>query len=140
MQRNSVNKVILVGHVGQDPEPRYTAAGTAVVNLSVATNEVRRDSEGNDQESTEWHRVVLFGKRAEFAGNYAKKGRLVYVEGRLQTRKWEDKNKVERWSTEVIADNITLLGPAQAGAGDAAPDEPTPVDTEQPPDDDDIPF
>ena len=140
MQRSSVNKVILVGHVGQDPEPRYTASGTAVVNLSVATNEVRRDAEGNDQESTEWHRVVLFGKRAEFTGNYVKKGRLVYVEGRLQTRKWEDKNKVERWSTEIMADNITLLGPASAGAADAAPADPTPADAEQPPGDDDIPF
>ena len=137
MQRGSVNKVIIVGHVGGDPEPRYTPSGTAVVNISVATNEVRRDSEGNEQKSTEWHKVVLWSKQAEFVGNYVKKGQLVYVEGRLQTRIWEDRNKIERRTTEIVADNITLLGPSRS-AETAATD--TPSISEEPPDDDDIPF
>lgn len=137
MQRGSVNKVILVGHVGQDPEPRYTPSGTAVVNISVATNEVRRDADGNEQKLTEWHRIVLWGKQAEFVGNFIKKGQLVYVEGRLQTRTWEDRNKVERRTTEVVADAITMLGPSKAGEG---PPAETPAVSEAPPDDDDIPF
>lgn len=137
MQRGSVNKVIIVGHVGGDPEPRYTASGTAVVNISVATNEVRRDSEGNEQKSTEWHKVVLWSKQAEFVGNYVKKGQLVYVEGRLQTRTWEDRNKIERRTTEIVADNITLLGPSRSTESSASD---TPSISEEPPDDDDIPF
>ena len=137
MQRGSVNKVILVGHVGQDPEPRYTPSGTAVVNISVATNEVRRDADGNEQKLTEWHRIVLWGKQAEFVGNYIKKGQLVYVEGRLQTRTWEDRNKVERRTTEVVADAITMLGASKASEGSPAE---SPAVSEAPPDDDDIPF
>ncbi|MCH8024898.1 MAG: single-stranded DNA-binding protein [Candidatus Marinimicrobia bacterium] len=137
MQRGSVNKVIIVGHVGGDPEPRYTPSGTAVVNISVATNEVRRDSEGNELKSTEWHRVVLWSKQAEFVGNYVKKGQLVYVEGRLQTRTWEDRNKIERRTTEIVADNITLLGPSRSAESPATD---TPSISEEPPDDDDIPF
>ncbi len=142
MQRGSTNKVILVGHVGGDPEPRYTASGTAVVNISVATNDVRRDSSGNDIETTEWHRVVVWAKQAEFVGNYVKKGQLVYVEGRLQTRTWEDRNKIERRTTEVVAEVITLLGPSRS-AGSSAADSPaadSPAISESPPDDDDIPF
>lgn len=137
MQRGSVNKVILVGHVGQDPEPRYTPSGTAVVNISVATNEVRRDADGKDQKLTEWHRIVLWGKQAEFVGNYIKKGQLVYVEGRLQTRTWEDRNKIERRTTEVVADAITMLGASKASEG---PPADSPAVSEAPPDDDDIPF
>jgi len=137
MQRGSVNKVILVGHVGADPEPRYTAAGTAVVNLRMATNEVWRDAEGKDQEITEWHRVVLWGKQAEFAGNYIKKGQLVYVEGRLQTRTWEDRDKIERRTTEVRANIITLLGGLKTGE---APAEDIQAVSEEAPEDDDIPF
>ncbi|UCH10635.1 MAG: single-stranded DNA-binding protein [Fidelibacterota bacterium] len=138
MQRGSVNKVILVGHVGADPEPRYTPSGAAVVNLNMATNEVWRDQEGKDQDQTEWHRVVLWGKQAEFAANYIKKGQLVYVEGRLQTRTWEDRNKVERRTTEVRANLITPLGGLKAGEGPAETD--IEAVSEQPPDDDDIPF
>ncbi|UCH62282.1 MAG: single-stranded DNA-binding protein [Fidelibacterota bacterium] len=137
MQRRSVNKVILVGHVGADPEPRYTSAGTAVVNLRMATNEVWRDPEGKDQESTEWHRVVLWGKQAEFAANYIKKGQLIYVEGRLQTRTWEDRDKVERRTTEVRANVITPLGGLKAGEGEV---EDIQAVSEEPPGDDDIPF
>jgi single-strand DNA-binding protein len=137
MQRGSVNKVILVGHVGADPESRYTPSGTAVVNLRMATNEVWRDAEGNDQDQTEWHRVVLWGKSAEFATNYIKKGQLVYIEGRLQTRTWEDKNKVERRTTEVRANMITPLGGLKAGTEEA---EDIQAVSEEPPADNDIPF
>ena len=137
MQRGSVNKVILVGHVGADPEPRYTSSGTAVVNLRMATNEVWRDAEGKDQEITEWHRVVLWGKQAEFAANYIKKGQLIYVEGRLQTRTWEDRDKVERRTTEVRANAITPLGGLKAGE---KAEEDIQAVSEEPPGDDDIPF
>jgi len=137
MQRGSVNKVILVGHVGADPEPRYTSSGTAVVNLRMATNEVWRDSEGKDQEVTEWHRVVLWGKQAEFAANYIKKGQLIYVEGRLQTRTWEDRDKIERRTTEVRANAITPLGGLKTGEGEV---EDIQAVSEEPPGDDDIPF
>ncbi|MFB0516869.1 MAG: single-stranded DNA-binding protein [Candidatus Neomarinimicrobiota bacterium] len=138
MQRGSVNKVILVGHVGADPEPRYTPAGTAVINLRMATNEVWRDAEGNDQAVTEWHRVVLWGKQAEFAANYIKKGQLVCVEGRLQTRTWEDRNKVERRTTEVRANIITPLGGLKTAEGEV--EDIQAVSEEQPPEDEDIPF
>ncbi len=137
MQRRSVNKVILIGHVGADPEPRYTSSGTAVVNLRMATNEVWRDAEGKDQESTEWHRVVLWGKQAEFAANYIKKGQLIYVEGRLQTRTWEDRDKIERRTTEVRANVITPLGGMKTGEGAV---EDIQAVSEEPPGDDDIPF
>ncbi|MFC1484797.1 single-stranded DNA-binding protein [Candidatus Neomarinimicrobiota bacterium] len=137
MQRGSVNKVILVGHVGADPESRYTPSGTAVVNLRMATNEVWRDAEGNDQDQTEWHRVVLWGKSAEFATNYIKKGQLVYIEGRLQTRTWEDKNKIERRTTEVRGNMITPLGGLKAGTEEA---EDIQAVSEEPPADNDIPF
>ncbi len=137
MQRGSVNKVILVGHVGADPEPRYTASGTAVVNLRMATNEVWRDSEGKDQDQTEWHRVVLWGKQAEFATNYIKKGQLICVEGRLQTRTWEDRDKIERRTTEVRANMITPLGGLKTGE---KAEEDIQAVSEEPPGDEDIPF
>ncbi|MBA7701840.1 Single-stranded DNA-binding protein [subsurface metagenome] len=137
MQRGSVNKVILVGHVGADPEPRYTSSGTAVVNLRIATNEVWRDAEGKDQEITEWHSVVLWGKQAEFVANYIKKGQLIYVEGRLQTRTWEDRDKIERRTTEVRANAITPLGGLKTGE---KAEEDIQAVSEEPPGDDDIPF
>ena len=96
----SVNKVILLGNLGRDPETRYTTGGDAVTNLSIATSEQWKDKSGEKQERTEWHRVVLFGRQAEVAGEYLKKGRSVYIEGRLQTRKYTDKDGVERYSTE----------------------------------------
>lgn len=110
MQRNSVNKVILIGNLGQDPEARFTPQGTAVVNLSVATNESWKDQSGEVQERTEWHRVVMYGRMAETADKYMKKGQMVYVEGRLQTREWEDKDQVKRRTTEIQCDNFTMLG------------------------------
>lgn len=140
MQRGSLNKALIIGHLGQDPEPRYTPSGTAVVNISVATNEVTRDSDGNDKELTEWHRVVLWGKQAEFVGNYVKKGQLVFIEGRLQTRSWEDRNQVKRQTTEIVANTITLLGGTGSGRATGAPAEEPSPETQAPPDDDDIPF
>jgi len=138
MNRGSVNKVIIIGHVGEDPEIRYTPGGTAVTNLSVATNETIKNSKGSTKELTEWHRTVLWAGQAEFASNYVKKGQLVYIEGRLQTKNWQDRNKVERWTTEIVANNITLLGPAKGGDSSPAPAKTSPA--EQPPDEDDIPF
>lgn len=107
---SSINKVILIGHLGRDPEVRYGADGVAIANISVATTETWKDKNGDKQEKTEWHRVSFFGKLAEIAAEYLKKGSLVYVEGRLQTRKYQDKDGVEKYSTEVIAQTMKMLG------------------------------
>tara|TARA_B100001996_G_scaffold217891_1_gene167530 strand:+ start:313 stop:714 length:402 start_codon:yes stop_codon:yes gene_type:complete len=133
MQKGSVNKVILVGHLGGDPESRFTPGGTAVATFSVATNESRKNSEGNWEDHTEWHRCVLFGKQAEFAGEYVKKGQMVYVEGRLQTRSWEDKEGMKRYSTEVVGNAFTTLGRRNTDSGGSQ--QPSP-----PSNDDDLPF
>ena len=113
----SVNKVILLGNLGKDPETRYTTGGEAVTNLNIATSETWKDKSGEKQEKTEWHRVVLFGRQAEIAGEYLKKGRSVYIEGRLQTRKYTDKDGVEKYSTEVVGDRMQLIGGAREGGG-----------------------
>ncbi len=113
----SVNKVILLGNLGRDPETRYTTGGDAVTNLNIATSEQWKDKSGEKQERTEWHRVVLFGRQAEVAGEYLKKGRSVYIEGRLQTRKYTDKDNVEKYSTEIVADRMQLIGSARDGSG-----------------------
>ena len=110
MQKNSLNKVILIGNLGQDPEARFTPQGTAVCNLSVATNESWKDQNGEMQDRTEWHRVVMYGRMAETATEYMKKGQMVYVEGRLNTREWEDQNQIKRRTTEIRCDNFTMLG------------------------------
>jgi single-strand DNA-binding protein len=112
----SVNKVILVGRLGQNPEVRYTPSGAAVANFSVATNETWTDKNNQKQERTEWHRVVVWGKLAELCNQYLAKGRQCYVEGRLQTRQWQDKDGQTKYSTEVQAQTIQFLG-ATAGAG-----------------------
>jgi single-strand DNA-binding protein len=113
----SVNKVILVGRLGQNPEVRYTPSGAAVANFSVATNESWMDKSGQKQERTEWHRVVVWGKLAELCNQYLSKGRQCYVEGRMQTRQWQDKDGQTKYTTEVQAQTIQFLGGAQAGAG-----------------------
>ncbi len=118
----SVNKVILIGNLGRDPETRYTTGGDAVTNLRIATTEAWKDKSGEKQEKTEWHTVVLFGRQAEIAGEYLKKGRPVYIEGRLQTRKWTDKEGVEKYSTEIVADRMQLLGGREGGGGGGAGD------------------
>ena len=115
----SVNKVILIGNLGRDPETRYTTGGDAIANLNIATSEQWKDKNGEKQEKTEWHRVVLFGRQAEIAGEYLKKGRSVYIEGRLQTRKYTDKDGVEKYSTEIVGDRMQLLGSREGGGGDA---------------------
>ena len=113
----SENKVILLGNLGRDPETRYTTGGDAVTNLNIATSEQWKDKSGEKQERTEWHRVVLFGRQAEIAAEYLKKGRSVYIEGRLQTRKYTDKDGVEKYSTEIVADRMQLIGGARDGGG-----------------------
>ena len=116
----SVNKVILVGNLGRDPEVRYTPNGSAVCNVTIATSRVRKNKESGDKsEDTEWHRVVFFDKLAEIAGEYLKKGRSVYVEGRLQTRKWTDKDGVEKYTTEIVASEMQMLGSREGMGGGA---------------------
>jgi single-strand DNA-binding protein len=131
----SVNKVILIGNLGADPETRYLPSGDAVTNIRIATTDTWKDKSGEKQEHTEWHRVAFFGKTAEIAGEYLKKGSPVYIEGRIRTRKWQDKEGQERYSTEIVADRMQLLGgrgggaepmatarePAAAGASAGAP-------------------
>jgi len=107
---SGVNKVILIGNLGADPEMRYTPGGAAVCELRLATNESWTDKKGERQERTEWHRVVVWGKRAEVVSKYLSKGRQVYVEGRIRTRSWEDKEGNKRYTTEIIADNVQFLG------------------------------
>ena len=106
-----LNKVMIIGNLGRDPEVRYTAGGSAVANLRIATTESWRDKQtGEKKENTEWHSVVLFGKLGEIAGEYLKKGRTVYIEGRLQTRKYQDKDGQDRYSTEIVASDMQMLG------------------------------
>jgi single-strand DNA-binding protein len=118
----SVNKVMLVGNLGRDPEIRYAPSGAAICSITVATSRQWKDkTTGERQEETEWHRVTLFDRLAEIAGEYLKKGRSVYVEGRLQTPKWTDKEGVERYSTDIIASEMQLLGGREGGDGAPAP-------------------
>ena len=120
----SVNKVILVGNLGRDPETRYTTGGDAVTNIRLATTETWKDKAGEKQERTEWHNIVFYGRQAEIAGEYLKKGRQIYVEGRLQTRKWQDKEGQDRYTTEIIADRMQMLGSREGSGAPAAGDEP----------------
>lgn len=155
MASRGVNKVILVGNLGQDPEVRYMPNGGAVANITLATSESWRDkTTGEQKEKTEWHRVVLFGKLAEVAGEYMKKGSQVYIEGKLNTRKWTDQAGVEKYTTEVhvnVGGTMQMLGgkaeggkPAQSGAQQSRPaqqSQPAAQNNEPPMDfDDDIPF
>jgi single-strand DNA-binding protein len=120
----SVNKVILIGNLGADPETRYLPSGDAVTNIRIATSEKWRDKGGEQQEHTEWHRIAFFGKTAEIAGEYLKKGSPVYVEGRIRTRKWQDKEGQDRYSTEIVADRMQLLGGRTGGGGESMTREP----------------
>lgn len=150
--RGSVNKVILIGNLGQDPELKYTPSGAAVTNFSIATKEVWKDNDGNQQERTEWHRIVLWRKLAEIAGEWLKKGKKVYIEGKLQTRSWEDKDGVKRYTTEIVGDTMTMLDAKGDGAGGSADadgsataDAPPKVESPSPADadsseEDDLPF
>ncbi|MGS1116904.1 single-stranded DNA-binding protein [Castellaniella sp. UC4442_H9] len=142
----SVNKVILVGHLGRNPEVRYNADGAAICNVSLATSSSWKDrNTGERREETEWHRVVFYNRLAEIAGEYLTKGRPVYIEGRLKTRKWQDKQTgQDRYSTEVIADQMQMLGSRDDDAGRAAPassQSRTPTPSKAPATlDDDCPF
>jgi len=118
----SVNKVILVGNLGKDPEVRYMPNGEAVCNFSIATTDSWKDKAGAKQERTEWHNIVMYRKLAEIAGEYLKKGRPVYVEGRLQTRKWQTKEGQDRYTTEIIADQMQMLGGREGGGAAASYD------------------
>ncbi len=150
----AVNKVILIGNLGADPELRYTGNQTPVCTLKIATNERRKDASGNWTDHTEWHQVVAFGKTAENSSQYLQKGRQVFIEGKLQTRKWQDKEGKDRYTTEILANTVQFLGGgAGAGRGTTVSKEsskaaPAPQMTEAPPSmegdisfaDDDIPF
>lgn len=113
----SVNKVILIGRLGKDPETRYMTSGEAVTNATLATSENWKDKSGEKQEKTEWHNLVFYRRLAEIAGEYLKKGSMIYVEGKLQTRKWQTKEGQDRYSTEIIVNEMTMLGGKSSGAG-----------------------
>lgn len=137
----SVNKALLLGRLGQDPELRYTPSQLPVCTLNVATSENRKDQDGNWNEQTEWHRVVVWGKQAENCNQYLSKGREVFIEGRIQTKKWQDKSGQDRYTTEIVANNVKFVG----GRGDSAPraNQPQQQQRVNEPvtlDDDDIPF
>jgi single-strand DNA-binding protein len=141
-----INKVIIIGNLGGDPEVRYTPSGSAVANFNVATSESWKDKNtGEKKERTEWHRIVVWGKLGELCGEYLSKGRQVYVEGRLQTRSYDDKDGVKRYMTEVIATDVQFLGSKESGGGRPAGGAAPPRDSfggpgAPPPADDDIPF
>ena len=145
--RGSVNKVLLLGRLGKDPDLKYTPSGAAVATFSIATNLVWKDQDGNQKEQTDWHRVVAWRKTAEIASNYLKKGNPVYIEGRLQTRSWNDKNNITHYMTEVIAENLVLIGGKMERAGEPS-EIPQPTDEFVPgepegapaPSEDDLPF
>ena len=145
-----VNKVIVVGNLGSDPDTRYVPSGSAVTNLSIATSESWKDKQtGEQKERTEWHKVAMFGRLAEIAAEYLRKGSQVYIEGKLRTRKWQDKDGKDRWTTEIIADEMQMLGGRSGGGAPAMNDSSRSNDSagsNSPPPaasgefDDDIPF
>lgn len=148
----SLNKVQLIGHLGADPETRYTTSGDAVCTIRLATSKSWRDkASGEQRESTEWHRVVLYRRLGEVAGQYLRKGSQVYIEGELQTRKWTDKDGIERYNTQVVAEEMKMLGKRNGAADNApsdtgsradpfAPQDPVPGSASSAAIDDDIPF
>lgn len=145
MASKGINKVILVGNLGQDPEIRYLPNGGAVANISIATSETWKDKQtGEQKDRTEWHRVVIFGKLAEIAGEYLKKGSQVYIEGQLQTRKWQDQSGQDRYTTEIVVNiggTMQILG-GRSNGDDSSQQQPKPQSQQAPnePFDDDIPF
>jgi len=140
----SLNKVMLIGNLGKDPEVRYTASGQAVTGFSLATSEKFKGKNGEWEERTEWHNITLWGKLAEIAGEYLSKGKTVYIEGRLQTRKWQDKSGNDRYTTEIVGDKMQMLsakGDGQRRGADASSEPAAGGSYEEPPfQDDDIPF
>ncbi len=139
----SLNKVMLIGNLGKDPEVRFTASGQAVASFSLATSEKFKGKTGEWEERTEWHNITLWGKLAEIAGEYLSKGKTIYVEGRLQTRKWQDKSGNDRYTTDVVGDKMQMLSPKGERSGGETPSAPKTGSShyEEPPfQDDDIPF
>jgi single-strand DNA-binding protein len=142
---NGLNKAILIGNLGKDPEVRYTPSGLGIANFNIATSETWTNKEGEKETRTEWHRIVAFGKLAEICGEYLSKGKQVYIEGRIQTRDWEDKDGIKRYTTEIVANQMLMLGsrdPAdaarpQGGTAGAGGSQGAPGPG---PEDDDIPF
>ncbi len=140
---NGLNKAILIGNLGRDPEVRYTPSGLGIANFNIATSESWTNKEGEKETRTEWHRIVAFGKLGEICGEYLSKGKQVYIEGRIQTRDWEDKDGIKRYTTEIVASQMLMLGSRDAGEplrteGPAFKDsQGSPI---QAPEDDDIPF
>ena len=140
MDSYSMNKVILVGRLGQDPEVRYTENGTAVANLSLATTQTWKSKSGEKKEKTEWHRIVVFGNTAEFAKEYLRKGTMLAVDGQLRTRKWEDRDGTTKYTTEVLARQLTPLSSRQTESK-SKPEEPdVPFDEKKEEGEEDIPF
>ncbi len=139
-----VNKVILVGRLGADPEIRYTPSGAAVANFTLATSENWKDKDGNKQEKTEWHKIVVFSKLAEICGQYLNKGKQIYIEGRIQTRQWEDRDGNKKYTTEIVANQMQMLGsPGQnqnQKQNQSAPAGAPRAGENDPPELDDIPF
>jgi single-strand DNA-binding protein len=139
-----INKAIIVGNCGNDPDVRFTPSGQAVANFSVATNEKWKDKQGQQQERVEWHRIVVWGKLAELCGEYLSKGRQVYVEGRIQTRKWTDKDGKDNYTTEIVAVNVQFLGPRGEGSSQRQQQQQQPGSEPVPeysgPPSDDVPF
>ena len=140
-----INKVILIGRLGRDPELRYTTSGQPVANFTIATTEVRNSKEGEKQEYTEWHRIVAWGRLAEICSEYLTKGKMVYIEGTLRTRSWDDKQGSKRWTTEIVSQTMQILSPAgEKSAIDDRSDTDIPEDFEIDEDsfasDDDVPF
>jgi single-strand DNA-binding protein len=123
MAPRSLNKVMLIGHLGKDPEVRYTASGKAVATFTLATSQQWRDQDGNDQERTEWHRIVAWGRLGEVCGEYLSKGRQAFIEGRIQTRDWEDQDGNKRTTVEIVANDLILLGGGGGQAQNRAPSE-----------------
>lgn len=146
----SLNKVMLIGNLGKDPEVKYTTSGQAVANFSLATTSKYKDKEGNLQENTQWHNIKVWGRQAEIAQQYLKKGRQIYAEGRIETRSYDDKDGNKRWITEIIVHNFLMLGRREDGGGGTSgytQDEPQPIPqahgeapTQMGGDDDDLPF
>jgi single-strand DNA-binding protein len=135
----SVNKAILIGNLGADPDLRYTPGGQAVASFSIATTERYKNKEGEQQERTEWHNIVCWGRQAEIANEYLKKGSPVYIEGRIQTRSYDDKDGIKRYRTEIVTRQMQLLG-GRAQAGQQQEESTPPPDKGMPADDDDLPF
>ncbi|MBS4029769.1 MAG: single-stranded DNA-binding protein [Ignavibacteriales bacterium] len=140
MASRSLNKVTLIGHLGKDPEIRYTKSGLAVASFSVATNYQIKDEQGNYQDQTEWHNIVAWGKSAEICGQWLKKGQQIYVDGRLQTRTWDDNTGVKHYKTEIVMNEMIMLGGKRDGGNGNPPSESQSIqqDSSQPPDD--LPF